>query len=182
MGRSWPEVPGVISMPLTIAGFVTASNLRCSLPSAAGEMSLKARMFAALAPPSPALSHWCGVGLDVQRAGGGWRDGFESPDVRRAGSHLADDIELVQDLAPIGKHRKNAPGLAAAGHIIFAVERLRKVEAHFVIAGRQRNLIGKGALPSGLIQSRIAGADDGPATGLKNVSAGEITVAPQIGR
>ena len=141
MGRSLPGMPGTISMAQSSGGLLNGSNLRCSFPSAAGEMSLKA--------------------LNVGRAWPG----------------IADHVEFVERLLTVDPHVEDPAGFAAAGHIVFAVQRLREVQPQFVNPRGEGNIVGESALAPALVNFRLARAEYRMVAGFKYAAALKIPVA-----
>ena len=74
--------------------------------------------------------------LQVELSVGGRRNVLEGSDVGGARPGFADHVEFVERLFAVDPHIEDAAGFAAAGHIVFAVQRFREVQPEFVNARR----------------------------------------------
>ena len=108
---------------------------------------------------------------------GGRRNVLEGSDVGGARPGFADHVEFVERLLAVDPHVEDAAGFAAARHVVFAVQRLREVQAQFVYARGQRNVVCERAFAPALVDSGFARAEDRMIVGFKNAPALEIPVA-----
>ena len=93
------------------------------------------------------------------------------------GAGFADDVEFVERLFAVDPHIEDTAGFSAAGHIVLAVQRFREVQAKFVDARRERNIVGEGAFAPALVDVRLAGAEDRMIVGFEHRPALKIPVA-----
>ena len=115
--------------------------------------------------------------FQVQFSIGGRRNVLERSDVGGAGAGFADDVEFVERLFAVDPDIEHTAGFSAAGHIILAVERLREVEANFVDARRERNIVDEGTFAPALVDVGLAGAENRVTVGLEDRPTLKIPVA-----
>jgi hypothetical protein len=96
--------------------------------------------------------------LEVEFSVGGRRNVLEGPDVGGARPGFGNHVEFVERFRTVDPYVEDAAGFAAAGLIVFAIQRFREVQPKFVIAGGERDIVGESAFAPALVDCGLTGA------------------------
>src|SRR5438105_5985221 len=114
----------------------------------------------------------------------GGRDILETPDISRGGStRVRDDVEVAKDLRSVQDDAKKPGTLAAAGSVAFTIKSLREMEAQFIHAWFERDVVIAPPLATTIVQPRFARTQDRTAGGVEHGPAlKELVALPEASK